>query len=73
MELYKRIEKELIRHCSTTLASLKTASLFTLEFADRSEPNELNAALREWNRHLSDKGVAMLALRETPERALIYV
>lgn len=73
MELYKRIEKELIRHCSPTLASLKTASLFTLEFADRSEPNVLNAALREWNRRLSDKGVAMLALRETPERALIYV
>lgn len=70
MELYKRIEKELIRHCSPTLASLKAASLFTLEFADRSE---LNGALREWNKRLSDKGVAMLALRETPERALIYV
>lgn len=73
MELYKRIERELIRHCSPTLASLKTASLFTLEFANRSERNGLNPALREWNKRLSDKGVAMLALREMPESALIYV
>lgn len=73
MGLNKRIERELIRHCSPTLASLKTASLFTLEFADRPEPNELNAALREWNIRLSDKGVAMIALRETTNRALIYV
>lgn len=70
MELYKSIEKELIRHCSPTLASLKTASLFTLGCADR---RELNAALREWNILLSDKGVAMIALRETHGRALIYV
>lgn len=70
MELYKRIERELIRHCSPTLASLKTASLFTLELCRHEE---LNAALREWNKRLSDKGVAMLALHETAERALIYV
>lgn len=70
MELYKSIEKELIRHCSPTLASLKTASLFSLEFTDR---RELNAALRGWNIRLSDKGVAMIALRETLNRALIYV
>lgn len=70
MELYNRIEKALIRHCSPTLASLKAASLFTIENAERTE---LIAALREWNRRLSDKGVAMLALKETPERALIYV
>lgn len=73
MELYKRIERELIRHCSPTLASLKTASLFTLKFYSRGDLPELNAALREWNRRLSDKGVAMLALREMPESALIYV
>lgn len=73
MELYKRIERELIRHCSPTLASLKTASLFTLKFYSRGDLPELNAALREWNKRLWDKGVAMLALRKSPESALIYV
>ncbi len=73
MELYKQIEKELIRHCSPTLASLKIASLFTLEFSGHGDLTELNSALRKWNKRLSDKGVAILALRETHERALIYV
>ncbi|MCM1166547.1 MAG: DUF3793 family protein [Lachnospiraceae bacterium] len=70
MSLSESIEKNLIRHCSPTLASLKTASLFTLGFSRREE---LNGVLREWNRRLSDKGVAMLALREADNRALIYV
>lgn len=70
MELFESLEKNLIRHCSPTLASLKTASLFTLGFTCR---RELDDVLREWNRRLSDKGVAMTALRETNDRALIYV
>lgn len=70
MELYEIVEKCLILHCSPTLASLKTASLFTLEFSCR---NELLEALRGWNKRLFDKGVAMIALRETDNRALIYV
>lgn len=70
MSLSESIEKSLIRHCSPTLASLKTASLFTLEFSRREE---LNGVLREWNKRLSDKGVTMLALREADHRALIYV
>lgn len=70
MNLFESIEKSLIRHCSPTLASLKTASLFAIEFTCRKE---LNDVLREWNKRLSDKGVAMLALRETNNRALIYV
>lgn len=70
MNLSESIEKNLIRHCSPTLASLKTASLFTVEFACRTE---LNDVLREWNKRLYDKGVAMLALSETDSRALIYV
>lgn len=70
MDLFENIEKNLILHCSPTLASLKTASLFTVEFVCHAE---LNNALREWNKRLSDKGVAMIALRETNNRALIYV
>lgn len=70
MSLSKRIEENLIRHCSPTLASLKTASLFTIGFTSRGE---LNGALRKWNRDLSDKGIALIPLQEKDGRALIYV
>lgn len=70
MNLSESIERSLIRHCSPTLASLKTASLFTLGFTC---PQELNEVLGEWNKRLSDKGVAMIPLREADNRALIYV
>lgn len=70
MSLSERIEKCLIQHCSPTLASMKTASLFNVNF---SSENELNDILRKWNRDLSDKGIAMLKLHESKERALIYV
>ncbi len=70
MSLSESIEKNLIRHCSPTLASLKTASLFTIDFTC---PKELNDVLRKWNISLSDKGVAMIALRTDESRALIYV
>lgn len=70
MSLSESIEKNLICHCSPTLASLKTASLFTIEFASQKE---LNDVLRKWNRSLSDKGVAAITLRVKDSRALIYV
>ncbi len=70
MSLSGRIEKDLVRHCSPTLASLKTASLFTIDFTCRKE---LNDALRKWNRDLSDKGIAIIPLQEKDGRALIYV
>ncbi|MCM1055015.1 MAG: DUF3793 family protein [Bacteroides sp.] len=70
MSLSESIEKSLIRHCSPTLASLKTASLFTVKYNCRKELNEI---LCRWNRSLSDKGVTMLSLRETDNNALIYV
>lgn len=70
MSLSESIEKGLIYHCAPTLASLKTASLFTIGFTCREE---LNTVLREWNRKLSDKGVAVIMLRVKDSRALIYV
>lgn len=70
MSLSQRIEKNLICQCSPTLASLKTASLFTIDFTCRGE---LSAALRKWNRDLSDKGVALIPLQEKNGKALIYV
>lgn len=70
MSISEKVEKSLILHCSPTLASLKPASLFTLEYSKRGE---LLNALREWNRSLSDKGVALIDLHEKNNRALIYV
>ena len=70
MSLSESIEKSLIWHCSPTLASLKTASLFTVGF---SNEDELDSVLYSWNKHLFDKGVAMVKLQVKNSRALIYV
>lgn len=64
------IERYLIEHCSPTLASLKTASLFTLEY---SCENSLNENIRHWNERFCDKGVMLLVMRKQCGRALIYV
>ena len=53
-------EKYLIEHCSPTLASLKTASLFCLAY---SSEEDLQSQLEEWNRRLGGKGISLLALR----------
>lgn len=64
------IEKYLIEHCSPTLASIKTASLFTVDF---SSVSELKNAISYWNACFSDKGVMLIVLRKKDGRALIYV
>jgi len=64
------LEKYLIEHCSPTLASLKTANLFTLEFSHEAE---LDRSIRTWNSNFLSKGVMLLILRKSGGRALIYV
>lgn len=63
------LEKYLITHCSPTLASLKTANLFRVHIS----PEELEEQLSGWNRKLNPKGIALYALRERDNEALIYV
>lgn len=63
-------EELMIRHCSPTLAGLKTGSLFTCRV---STQQELRDGVRTWNRRLSGKGVRMLPLRYAGCRALIYI
>ena len=41
------LEKQLIEHCSPTLASLKTANLFTYRYA---EEDGLMESVSQWNR-----------------------
>ncbi len=62
-------EELIIQHCSPTLAGLKTGSLFTCKLASESA---LHKELRQFNRRLRPKGVRILPLRCSGERALIY-
>ena len=64
------LEEYLIEYCSPTLASLKPANLFNYQFTSREE---LDGQLAEWNRNLSDKGVAITVLRRKEKTALVYV
>ena len=59
-----------IRHCSPTLAGIKTGSLFSCDCASREE---LTKALSGLNRKLVPKGIRVLPLRFREGRALIYV
>ena len=63
-------EDDLIRHCAPTLAGIKTANLFTCTYRDQKE---LRSFIRQTNRKLIRKGLRVLPLRFTDEKALIYV
>ena len=63
-------EKCLIEHCSPTLASLKTASLFSYKFGSEKE---LNECLSCWNCRFKGTGIELIPLKITGDWALIYV
>lgn len=63
-------EEMIVRHCSPTLAGLKTGNMFTCTFADAAE---MRANIRRWNRLLGKKGLRVLPLRFENDRALVYV
>lgn len=63
-------EELLVRHCSPTLAGMKTGSLFTCSFAD---VEKMRKDVRKLNRILVKKGLRVLPLRFRNNRALIYV
>ena len=63
-------EELLIRHCSPTLAGMKTGNLFACSFPGGEEMRE---CLRCWNRLLTKKGLRVLPLRFQNGHALIYV
>ena len=64
------MEQYLINHCAPTLASIKTANLFTYSFASEYE---LEAQLLHLNTLLAVKGVSLTIIRKTAGSALIYV
>lgn len=63
-------EQLLIRHCSPTLAGLKTGNIFTCSYAKSGEVKDY---IRTLNRRLRNKGLRILPLRYSENRALIYV
>lgn len=63
-------EEILIRHCSPTLAGLKTGSIFVFRY---ESTDRLFSLLREYNARLSPKGIRMVLLRKRDTSALIYV
>ncbi len=63
-------EEMIVRHCSPTLAGLKTGNIFTCPFGDVAE---MRNNLRNWNRMLVKKGLRVLPLRFQNNRALVYV
>ncbi len=63
-------EETVIRHCSPTLAGLKTGNLFTCHYSARAE---MFCSVREWNRKLGEKGIRVIPLRCSDGDILIYM
>ncbi len=64
------MERYLIESCAPTLASLKTASLFSMPFETEEE---LECQLTYWNTQMKTKGIQLQVMRRKGGRALIYV
>ena len=63
-------EEVLIRHCSPTLAGMKTGNLFSVAYTDEKE---LRDELRAFNRRFVSKGLRIVPLRRRENRALLYL
>lgn len=63
-------EELIVRHCSPTLAGIKTGSLFSCEY--ENEKN-LRDEIRSLNAILTPRGLRMLPMKRCGERALIYL
>ena len=62
-------DEMIIRHCSPTLAGIKTGNVFTCSYSDKKE---LLSAVRSLNRRLLPKGVRVIPLRISADRVLLY-
>lgn len=63
-------EELLVRHCSPTLAGLKTGNMFTMSYKTKKD---VNKDVRRLNRILVPKGLRVLPLRYNKNRVLIYI
>ncbi len=63
-------EEMIVRHCSPTLAGIKTGSLFACEHESK---DEVSTSVRELNHRLVKKGLRVLSVRVAENRSLVYV
>ncbi len=63
-------EELIIKHCSPTLAGIKTGSLFSVRI---TKDTDINKEVRKLNDMLRKKGLRMIPLRIKGENALIYL
>lgn len=63
-------EELIVRHCSPTLAGLKTGNLFSCPYNTK---DELTDYVRRLNQRLHSKGLRVLPVRLSNQRALIYL
>lgn len=63
-------ESLLVRHCSPTLAGMKTASMFSCTYPTEAEMRE---QVRKLNRIMREKGLCVIPLRYHNGKGLIYV
>jgi len=63
-------EDMIVRHCSPTLAGLKTGNMFSCWFSNVAEMRD---TLRRLNNSLGKKGLRILPLRFKQNQALVYV
>jgi hypothetical protein len=64
------LEKYLVSNCAPTLASLKTANLFSFRY---SNIDEVYSSVEKWNKTFQNKGVELILLKVEKDYALIYV
>lgn len=64
------LEEYLIGNCSPTLASLKTANLFSMPYESEKE---LLSQIAYWNEEMKEKGISVVLLRKHETKALVYV
>jgi len=63
-------EEAIVRNCAPTLAGLKTASLFTCPLSSRED---LLQQIRQFNRRMGRKGLRLIPLRFSQDKALLYL
>ena len=63
-------EEMIIKHCSPTLAGIKTGNMFSCAFDNNEHMKE---SIRLYNRLLNKKGLRVLPLRQKENRTLVYI
>ena len=63
-------DEMIVRHCSPTLAGLKTGNLFNCPCSDKKE---LILAVRSLNKRLAPKGIRVIPIQVCEQRVLIYL